>query len=88
MRKPALTTQLRTELALEALEMAIRNRDERLDGLIHHSDFRRQYVAHRCADALASIDTVARCRGSAQGRWGAGSSAARPVTALSSINGR
>jgi hypothetical protein len=31
---------------------------------------------------------TARCRGSAQGRWGAGSSAARPVTALSSINGR
>jgi len=34
----ALTTHLRTELALEALEMAIWARDERLAGLIHHSD--------------------------------------------------
>lgn len=34
----SLTTHLRTDLPLEALEMAIWARNERLDGLIHHSD--------------------------------------------------
>jgi putative transposase len=34
----ALATHLRTELALEALEMAIWSRNERLAGLVHHSD--------------------------------------------------
>jgi transposase InsO family protein len=34
----ALTTHLRTSLPLEALEMAIWARTQRLDGLIHHSD--------------------------------------------------
>jgi transposase InsO family protein len=34
----ALTTHMRTDLPLEALQMAISARHERLDGLIHHSD--------------------------------------------------
>ncbi|MEW2383678.1 DDE-type integrase/transposase/recombinase [Micromonospora sp. NPDC047707] len=33
----ALTTHLRTDLPLEALEMAVWARNERLEGLIHHS---------------------------------------------------
>lgn len=46
----ALATHPRTELALEALEMAIWAREERLVGLIHHSDRGRQYTAIRYAD--------------------------------------
>jgi putative transposase len=34
----SLATHLRTDLALEALEMALWFRDERLDGLVHHTD--------------------------------------------------
>ena len=33
-----VASTLRTSLALDALEMAIWSRDERLDGLVHHSD--------------------------------------------------
>jgi putative transposase len=55
----ALTTHLRTELALEALEMAIWARDERLDGLVHHSDRGSQYTAIRYADNLAEVAAVA-----------------------------
>jgi len=33
-----LATHLRTDLALDALEMAIWRRDTQLDGLVHHSD--------------------------------------------------
>ena len=55
----ALTTHLRTELALEALEMAIWARDERLDGLVHHSDRGSQYTAIRYADTLAAVSAVA-----------------------------
>jgi putative transposase len=55
----ALTTHLRTELALEALEMAIWARDERLDGLVHHSDRGSQYTAIRYADTLAAVAAVA-----------------------------
>lgn len=55
----ALTTHLRTELALEALEMAIWARDDRLDGLVHHSDRGSQYTAIRYADTLAGVAAVA-----------------------------
>jgi putative transposase len=55
----ALTSHMRTELALEALEMAIWARDERLDGLIHHSDRGSQYTAIRYADTLADVHAVA-----------------------------
>jgi putative transposase len=54
----ALTTHLRTALPLEALEMAIWDRNERrrqpLDGLIHHSDageYTGSAHAHACAEA-------------------------------------
>jgi putative transposase len=50
----ALTTHLRTDLPLEALEMAIWARDECLDGLIHHSDGGSQYTAIRYTGALTA----------------------------------
>ncbi len=44
---------LRTELALDALEMALRARGVRLPGLVHHSDRGIQYVALRYTERLA-----------------------------------
>lgn len=41
----ALATHLRTELPLEALEMAIWRRDSNLEGLVHHSDRGSQYTS-------------------------------------------
>lgn len=41
----ALATHLKTELPLEALEMAIWRRDAALDGLVHHSDRGSQYTS-------------------------------------------
>jgi len=55
----ALASHLRTELALEALQMAIWGRDDRLAGLIHHSDRGSQYTAIRYADTLAGVAAVA-----------------------------
>jgi putative transposase len=62
---------MRTDLPLDALEMALwvrdregQTRDGRLDGLVHHSDAGSQYTAIRyhdrlaAAGALASIGTV------------------------------
>jgi putative transposase len=54
----ALTTHLRTDLPLEALEMAVWSRAERLDGLIHHSDAGSQYTAIRYTDALAGVGAL------------------------------
>ena len=54
----ALTTHLRTELPLEALEMAVWARNERLDGLIHHSDAGAQYTAIRYTDTLAGVGAL------------------------------
>jgi transposase InsO family protein len=54
----ALTTHLRTDLPLEALEMAVWARTERLDGLIHHSDAGSQYLAIRYTDALAGVGAL------------------------------
>jgi putative transposase len=54
----ALTTHLRTSLPLEALEMAIWARNERLDGLIHHSDAGSQYLAIRYTDTLAGVGAL------------------------------
>jgi putative transposase len=45
---------LRTELALDALEMAIAARGGRLAGLVHHSDRGAQYVALRYTARLAA----------------------------------
>jgi putative transposase len=55
----ALATHLRAELALEALEMALWYRDERLEGLVHHSDRGSQYLAIRYTERLADVGAVA-----------------------------
>jgi putative transposase len=44
---------LRTDLALDALEMAIWRRQTQLDGLVHHSDRGCQYLAIRYTQRLA-----------------------------------
>ena len=50
---------LRTDLALDALEMAIwARRGEHLDGLIHHSDRGAQYLAIRYTERLAEAGVV------------------------------
>jgi putative transposase len=54
----SLASHLRAELALEALEMAIWQRDERLDGLIHHSDRGSQYLSIRYTERLAEQGAV------------------------------
>jgi putative transposase len=54
-----LATHLRTDLALDALEMAVWRRDTAaLDGLIAHSDRGVQYLAIRYTDRLAEIGAV------------------------------
>jgi putative transposase len=52
---------LRTDLALDALEMAlwVRRRARGLDGLIHHSDRGVQYLAVRYTERLAAAGLVA-----------------------------
>ncbi len=53
---------LRSDLALDALEMAVFNRRRAgrdLDGLIHHSDKGVQYLSIRYSERLASNDIVA-----------------------------
>ena len=51
---------LRTDLALDALEMALwRRRGRRLEGLIHHSDRGVQYLAIRYTERLAEAGAVA-----------------------------
>jgi len=50
---------LRTDLALDALEMALwSRRATRLDGLIHHSDRGVQYLAIRSTERLAEAGAV------------------------------
>lgn len=48
----ALATHIKTELPLEALEMAIWRRDAALDGLVHHSDQGSQYTSIRYSERL------------------------------------
>ena len=51
---------LRTDLALDALEMALwRRRGQELGGLVHHSDRGVQYVAIRYTERLAEAGAVA-----------------------------
>jgi putative transposase len=56
------TTHLRTDLALDALEMAIwtrqRDRTGELDGLVHHSDRGVQYLSIRYTERLAEAGAV------------------------------
>jgi putative transposase len=49
---------LRTDLALDALEMAIWRRRGGLDGLVHHSDRGSQYLSIRYTDRLAEAGAV------------------------------
>jgi putative transposase len=49
----ALADYLRTELPLEALEMAIWRRNTVFDGLVHHSDRGSQYTSIRYTERLA-----------------------------------
>ncbi len=56
-----LATHLRTDLALDALEMAIWRRQQQqadLSGLVHHSDRGMQYLAIRYTDRLADAGAV------------------------------
>ena len=50
---------LRTDLALDALEMAIWRRQGQLEGLVHHSDRGGQYLAIRYTERLAEAGAVA-----------------------------
>jgi putative transposase len=55
-----VSTSLRTDLALDALEMAIWSRqNDDLSGLIHHSDRGVQYLAIRYTERLADVEAVA-----------------------------
>jgi putative transposase len=47
-----LATHLRTDLALDALEMALWRRNTRVEGLVHHSDRGAQYTAIRYTERL------------------------------------
>jgi putative transposase len=49
---------LRTDLALDALEMAIWRRQTQLDGLVHHSDRGSQYLSIRYTERLAEAGVV------------------------------
>jgi transposase InsO family protein len=49
---------LRTDLALDALEMGIWRRRGELDGLVHHSDRGSQYLAIRYTERLAEAGAV------------------------------
>jgi putative transposase len=54
------STSLRSDLALDALEMAIYQRKEAgLDGLVHHSDRGVQYLSIRYTERLAEAGAVA-----------------------------
>jgi putative transposase len=52
------STSLRTDLALDALEMAIWRRRGELEGLVHHSDRGVQYLAIRYTKRLAEAGAV------------------------------
>jgi putative transposase len=57
-----ISNSLRSDLAIDALEMAIWNRTRAgqvLDGLIHHSDRGVQYLSIRYSERLADNDIVA-----------------------------
>ena len=52
-----MANHLRTDLVLDALEMAIWRRDT--DGLIHHSDAGCQYTSYRYSERLAEAGIAA-----------------------------
>jgi putative transposase len=54
-----VTASPRTELALDALEMAVwTRRGESLDGLVHHSDRGSQYLSIRYTERLAETGAI------------------------------
>ena len=53
-----VSASLRTDLALDALEMALHARGSGLTGLIHHSDRGSQYLAVRYSERLATAGAV------------------------------
>jgi len=53
-----ISRSLRTDLALDALEMAIWQRRGELEGLVHHSDRGSQYLAIRYTERLAEAGGV------------------------------
>ena len=53
-----VASHLRTDLALDALEMAIWARGSTLPGLVHHSDRGVQYLAIRYTERLADAEAV------------------------------
>jgi putative transposase len=54
-----IANHLRTDLALDALEMALWRRDLTYGDLIHHSDRGSQYLSFRYSDRLAEVDVAA-----------------------------
>jgi putative transposase len=57
-----ISNSLRSDLAIDALEMAVFNRTragQNLDGLVHHSDRGVQYLSIRYSERLAENDIVA-----------------------------
>lgn len=54
-----LANHLRTDLALDALEMALWRRDLTYGDLIHHSDRGCQYTSFRYSDRLAEVNVSA-----------------------------
>jgi len=53
-----VSASLRTDLALDALEMALHARGAALPGLVHHSDRGSQYLAIRYSERLAEAGAV------------------------------
>ena len=53
-----VSASLRTDLALDALEMALHARGSALSGLVHHSDRGVQYLAIRYSERLAEAGAV------------------------------
>lgn len=54
-----LSTSMRTDLVLDALEMALWFRDERNESLVHHSDRGSQYLSIRYGERLADAGVIA-----------------------------
>jgi putative transposase len=54
-----VSASLRTDLALDALEMALHGRGAALPNLVHHSDRGGQYLAIRYSERLAEAGAVA-----------------------------
>jgi putative transposase len=54
-----VSRSLHADLALDAFEQAIWRRDDRLEGLVHHSDGGSQYTAIRYAERLGEVGALA-----------------------------